>query len=577
MTDTPTQDRSRLGLRGSHFRLQPLVVKLPLAVLVMGVVGQGLILLHLLGSSWFGTDDFNFLTERGPVPGHDDGLWRPYAGHWSTVPLMVYRLLFAALGMHSYLPYAGVVVVVHLANVVVMYALLRLLEVRQWPAVLTAWVLLFYGAGAETFMVAAAMNHTIPLLVALIACLVVVRTHGGTRGLRVAAGLGVVMVMCSATGLTALVFVGGVVGVRHGVRAAVEVVGPAVVAFAVWWLAYGRLGERASPHLGDLDQLPSFLWEGFTRAGGTGLGLTRLGGVLLLVAVGFVVSARLGPASLRGVAVVGALVALLQLTLVTIGDARLGSGIAGSGRYIYVVLFFMSPGIALVAQVGADRLRDLAPRMGPGPRRWPSVAMVLVLVVLVAAYTRMGVAREEDQRVINAGSAAVYRSWAYGSIAAADAGERQLSFKWGFLGAPFELLASPSLRSRMPAAPRDYRLDAEAQWFVVAGTEDPGMFRPTRPSYHGLSGSRAKAPGCHNLTTDGTGPVMIDVPSSSGTEIGVTSNSTELHTQLFRRYTPSPMRTWNVPPGPVYIATSAKEAILRVQFNGSGTFTVCHQ
>lgn len=576
MTDSPTPDQGRPALRRDRFRLPTLIEHLPLVLLVLGVAGQALVLLHLLQVSWFGTDDFNFLTTRGPVPDHDEGLWRPYAGHWSTVPILVYRLMFAVFGMHSYLPYAAVVVVVHLANVLAMYALLRLLEVRPWPAALTVWLLLFYGAGAETFMVAAAMNHTIPLSAALLACLVVVRTDGAARALGLAAALGVVMVMCSATGLTALVFVGGLIGVRYGARAAAQVVVPGLVAFGVWWLSYGRTGDRVSPQLHDLHRLPSFLWEGLTSAGGTGLGITRLGGVLVCLAIAVVLVARRGPRPLRDAALVGALVALGHLTLVTVGDAWVGSAIARSGRYIYVVLFLLAPAIALVLQLLADQIRELVAGSRAERERWPTVTAVVLMLVLLAAYTRMGLSREQDQRLVNAGSAEVYRRWAYGSIAAADAGERQLSFQWGFLGAPFELLATPSLRSRMPASSRDYRLDAEAQWFVQVGTQDPGLFAPTRPSYHSMTGG-ARHRGCHSLTTDGTGPAMIDVPSATGTEIGVTSNSTEVSTQLFRRYTPSPVRTWSVPPGPVYIATSAKEAILRIVLNASGTVTVCHQ
>ena len=40
---------------------------------------------------------------------------------------------------------------------------------------------------------------------------------------------------------------------------------------------------------------------------------------------------------------------------------------------------------------------------------------------------------------------------------------------------------------------------------------------------------------------------------------------------------PSTQRTWFVAPGSVYVATSAKEATLRVVLNGSGPVSVCHE
>lgn len=578
MTGESTEGSSRLPRRAGS-RLQRLGGRLPLALLIVGMTAQGILLFHLVRHSWFGSDDFTFFVTRGPVPGHDLGVWRPYAGHWSTVPVLIYRALFGAVGLHTYLPYVGVAIAVHLAGVLAMYLLLRSLDARPWPALLACWVLLFYGAGAEAYMTAASMNHTLPLLLAAIACQVIVRTGGSDRGVRTAAVIGVVIVMCSATGLTALLFLGGLVAVRNGLRSALRVVGPAGVAFGVWLVAYGRSGGRAAPHLDSIQQVPAFLWEGITTAGGSGLGVTRTGGVLLCVGLAIVIRRRLGPSSLRAAAWVGAGAAVVHLTLVTLGDARLGSNVASAGRYVYVVLFLLMPGFALLAQVVADQVRARAAAVLPRrAARWVSVATGVVLLALLVAYTRVGTAKQQDQAVLDRGNAGVYKGWAYGSISAVDAGERQLSFHWGFLGAPFELLASPSLRSQMPAPPHeDVRLAAEAQWFVVVGTNDPGLFSPTHPSVQGSIDEGIRPAGCHDVPHDGKGPVVIDVPTGTGTEIGVISDSTRVTTQLFRDFTPSPIRTWPVPKGPLYVATTAKDAVLRVVLNGRGPVGLCHQ
>ena len=54
---------------------------------------------------WFETDSWHYLTERGTVPGHSVGWFEPWGGHWQTVPVLLYRALFAIFGMHTYTPY----------------------------------------------------------------------------------------------------------------------------------------------------------------------------------------------------------------------------------------------------------------------------------------------------------------------------------------------------------------------------------------------------------------------------------------------------------------------------------------
>ena len=93
----------------------------------------------------------------------------------------------------------------------------------------------------------------------------------------------------------------------------------------------------------------------------------------------------------------------------------------------------------------------------------------------------------------------------------------------------------------------------------------------------GLQPSTHLGPGCRALLTDGTGPATIDVHSRVGTEIGITSNSTVVTTQLFRAFVPSTQRTWFVAPGAVYVSTSARDATVRVVLNGTGPISVCHE
>jgi hypothetical protein len=85
---------------------------LQLAVLVVsgatvGWLGRGL---------WFFKDDFEFFARR--VGGHvSASLWEPHNEHWSTLPTLVYRALYAGFGLRTFLPYLGVLVLVHLGVV----------------------------------------------------------------------------------------------------------------------------------------------------------------------------------------------------------------------------------------------------------------------------------------------------------------------------------------------------------------------------------------------------------------------------------------------------------------------------
>ena len=64
--------------------------------------------------------------------------------------------------------------------------------------------------------------------------------------------------------------------------------------------------------------------------------------------------------------------------------------------------------------------------------------------------------------------------------------------------------------------------------------------------------------------------------SVDGNEIGVTSDSTTIKTQVQRGDLVSGTRTWLVQPGQaLHIATSAKDAQLIVAFDRGGGYTIC--
>jgi hypothetical protein len=569
VTDTST--RSERGRRPSRLTSRVTEARVLTGLLVVGAAVQAVIVLRLVRTSWFGVDAVYYLTTRGPVPSADEGLFRPYGGHWQTIPLLAYRGLFAVFGMRSYLPYVAVALALHLAIVFVLFALLRSVGAHVRTAAFVAAIVLFYGGGAEAFMWDAPMVLTSGLLLGLVAALVLVRSEASLPGQIIAAVLLLAAVMCSGTGLVAAVTVGCLAFFRAGVRAALVVAAPAVATFSVWFFTIGQDG-RVSLEGRRIPEIPGFVWSGLTGAVGSVLGVPVAGLLLLLALVATVALAGVRSPALRQLAVAGIVGAVTQLALSSFASLVVSNQAALVGRYQYLVLVLLAAAVALALEAAT---RAVAGTRG---RRLVPVAAVVVLAVAIGH----GITLERRQAAFGAASARLYRTWVYGGIEAADAGERQLleDASTGFNGGRFELFAQPQLRDELPARPHtpQTRLDTESEYFVVVGATDPGLFSPTLiTGTQGLSGSIGKRPGCYSLSSDGTAQPLVEVSTGNGTEIGITSSTTLVSTQLVREGVESAPRTWGVAPGAVYVATTAKDATLRISRDGAGSFAICHR
>src|SRR5207249_4359272 len=60
--------------------------------------------LALARRTWFFADEWEFLSGRG-LGVHD--LLHAHYGHWTAVPIVVYRVMWWAVGLRSYLPYVA--------------------------------------------------------------------------------------------------------------------------------------------------------------------------------------------------------------------------------------------------------------------------------------------------------------------------------------------------------------------------------------------------------------------------------------------------------------------------------------
>lgn len=332
---------------------------------------------------WFFWDEWDFLASRElTVPG---ALARPHNEHWTTLPVIVYRLLFRAVGLHHYWPYQAVAIGAHLG----MAALLRAVMVRSrtdpWVATALAGSLLVLGSGATNITWGFQIAFTGALVLGLAQMLLA--DHEGRLGARDALGLvaGLGALMCSGVGVAMVVGVGVAVLLRRGWKAAAFHTVPLGAVFAVWYLRFEPVTNSAvNPR-----EMASFLREmvsnAFVQLGRSGLWAVVLG-VLVVAGVALAVRRR-RPRGVRDVIllarsvpplVAGTLVAGSVFALSTaVGRAGLGSlAMPDASRYVYMVVAFALP----VVGVSVSQLVD--------GRRWARVAVVVFLLLGVPGNVR---------------------------------------------------------------------------------------------------------------------------------------------------------------------------------------------
>ena len=136
---------------------------------------------------WFLRDEWSFLSGRSITSVHD--LFRPHAlSHWSTVPVVVYRLLWFVFGARTYLPYQALVVVMHLAVAVLLRQLMRRAGVDPWVATIAAAPFILFGPGDQNIVWAFQIGFTGSIAFGLAQLLL--STHDGPIDRRDWLGLG---------------------------------------------------------------------------------------------------------------------------------------------------------------------------------------------------------------------------------------------------------------------------------------------------------------------------------------------------------------------------------------------------
>lgn len=313
---------------------------------LISLVAGGATIMVLTRRAWFFGDDFEYIARfaTGRLQ-----LLTPHNEHWSTIPILTYRGLFAVFGLHTYVPYMAVLAVLHLGVAHLLWRVMRRAGVNAWLASFLVLPFLVLGVAFEDLLWAFQIMFLGAVLLGLTQVILADHGSAGFGRRDIAAWVaGVLAVMCSGMGVAMLACAILAALFRRGVRAAI-VAGSVPLAVYVLWLA--AIGHKAFGHenvsLGDtVLGYPDYLWTGARDTVDGLVGLAGAAPILLVGLVAFLIWRRqqatvtAAPWALAlGVVVLLALTASLRLTS--------GNGVASRYEYVIAAMLLPAFGVAL--------------------------------------------------------------------------------------------------------------------------------------------------------------------------------------------------------------------------------------
>ena len=341
---------------------------------VVCVVAAG-VLLTIGVEQWYFLDEWDFLADR--TAWDLDDLLRPHNEHWSSLPILAYRLLFRVFGLGSYAPYRAATVVLHLLCAVLMRVLLRRVGVGPWLSIAVVLPWMFFGSAWQNIVWGFQIGWNGSLV--LVMAQLLLADHEGRHRVRDAAALlaGLGALMCSGIAAPLIASVGLCLWLRRGWRSAAVQAVPLGVVQVLWSAGYGDATfldtSRPADNLrfvgrGIAGTVDAFAWFDAVAFA-----------LVAMVLVGLWLRWRSLRADRRRAAFavpVGlALGAPGYLLLVSFGRAGFGLAVATSSRYLHITAFLLLP---LVGIAAAELLRR-ADERSPAIRLAAPVALVALL------------------------------------------------------------------------------------------------------------------------------------------------------------------------------------------------------
>jgi hypothetical protein len=249
--------------------------------------------LIVLGALLIATAAFLYYETRGTTFWFDEWIWvlhrrgndlgtflRPHNNHLSLVPIAIYRILLATVGMNHYAPYRLLVIAGHLCCVGLLFVYARR-RVGDFLALLAAALLLLLGPGSEDIIWPFQIAWLISIAAGLGALLLIDRgDRRGDVGACLLLGLSL-----ASSGLGVAFVLGVAVDLLWGRRRWRDlwILAVPLVPYALWWIGYqdnhwqdaARAEGITDPLLSGILRMPGFIAN---SAGSAFSALTGLGG-----------------------------------------------------------------------------------------------------------------------------------------------------------------------------------------------------------------------------------------------------------------------------------------------------------
>lgn len=328
-------------------RARTLVEGRPATLFLVLALGAFVVLTWLGLGLTFYSDEWAFIEGRALTD--PSTWWAPHNEHWSTIPIVVYRMIMELVGLRTYVPYLAVVHMLHVSGCAAVFVLVRR-RVGPYPALGASLITLLLGAGFENLFWGFQIGFVGSTAAGLWA--LVVLDDPPTFARRIALGaLLLVGLASSGIGLVFLAIAGVVLLGRLAWRRSWVVLVVPAAAFSLWFVAIGNTGvgvHRSPLGLDTVVAIPAFVVGGFANAGGSAFGLgPTLGGAAIVVVLSMAVwkVARAGR-QLPIVAVACAVGIALQYTLIAVARAGVTEGQVNYSRYTYMATLLLVVAIA---------------------------------------------------------------------------------------------------------------------------------------------------------------------------------------------------------------------------------------
>ncbi|MHB8507587.1 MAG: hypothetical protein ACYDGR_02925 [Candidatus Dormibacteria bacterium] len=204
----------------------------------------------------------------------------PHNEHWSTIPIVIYKALFEALGIRSYAPYLVALGVVYAAVALLVFEIINR-RAGPWSALASAIFILGLGRGGENILWAFQIGWMLSIGFGLIAIFVLERPGCSTSTALGAGSALLLALMSSGIGLVFCSVVLLELAWDRRRRRYLSAAGLPLLVYVAWFAEFGRHAIHVTPNIPTVFEYV-VLGVGSALTGSAGVPL-EFGGVAILL------------------------------------------------------------------------------------------------------------------------------------------------------------------------------------------------------------------------------------------------------------------------------------------------------